>query len=177
MEKNRKNPTVLLVCNKCGHMWEPNEGSKKPQCSKCRSTSKHYAKPHEIEAYISGAVISPDFTKKADEPGEIPTVENNPDSLKSEVQDIDIEALINRDLEEESDGKEEDQPPEEDKKGCNMTYVIVAALVLIGGALAGWFFLSRWRAKNDVRRAKGDQEVKEHRTGYEGLHRAGYPTI
>lgn len=145
-------PDRLVVCRRCGYMWRPKTGSKKPQCFQCKSTSKQEAREEEIEAFMRGETISPFFTPGEDS-GEIYEEPEN----DQELDDLDIESLINEDFGEKDEEPEEDEEPE--KKGNGLILVAVCIIVLVGGGLAGAFFLSRKRNKGNIERINQQEQV------------------
>jgi hypothetical protein len=133
-------------------MWRPKTGSKKPQCFQCKSTSKQEAREEEIEAFMRGETISPFFI-----PGEHSGEEDEEPEDDQGLDDLDIEALINDDSGEEDEEPEDDEEPE--KKGSGLILVVVCIIVLVGGGLAGAFFLSRKRNKGNIERISQQEQV------------------
>lgn len=163
MTKEKVRPQRLLVCRRCGRMWEPNAGSRRPQCSECKSTSKRPAEEAEINAYMRGERRSPLHGDSAGRTESDP--EPEPDTGGIQVDQVDIEALIG---DAPGPGPRDPTPEPARRTGVVLVGTIVALVAV--GSLVGWFLVSRRDRQRTQRSRERVEEVAEELPGERGLY-------
>jgi len=146
-------------------MWEPNTGSRRPQCSECKSTSKRPADNVEIAAYQRGERRSPlvdgsaDSTDGSTDDG-AERVESDPDPELNaddiQVEKVDIEALLG--------DKHRERTPPARRTGAVLIGTVVALVAV--GSLVGWFLVSRRDRQRTQRGRENVENVADERRRY-----------